>query len=204
MMIGDKTPLEYAAQLAIYAQPFFWMWLHGSRVRLIEGMKYLFYISGVACIVTVWVLGVEFGYYRTYLLMLYIGMTMAAVGVLNVRMSFKEALCLGFLLVFLNSYYWELPLHIVEAFVMFPVARMFVQGWHLVTVPFLLKKYALSRAQWWTLLDGLRFSVYIITLIWVLAYFSLLPLIYRRAGYIVVRVVCLFYLVKVFADAERK
>lgn len=202
MMIGDKTVLEYVAQVAIYAQPFLWMWLYGSRIRLIEHLKYLFYVAGVTCIVVVWVKGVEFGFYRTYLLMLYMAMTMAAVGVLNVRMCFKDSLCLGFLLVYLNSYYWELPLHIVEAAVMFPLVRMFVQGWHLVPVPFLLRNYVISRAHWWTLLDGLRFSAYGITLIWILTYFSLLPTGFKVAGYIVVRVVCLFHLVKVFAEAQ--
>jgi len=193
---------DYLFQVAIFTQPFLWMWLLRSRIGLNDRLRYIFYLAGVAFIMAVWVTGFEVGYYNSHLLIQYAANTMLAVYLLNQRKCFKESLCLAFLLVYINSYYWELPLHIVEAAILFPVVRIAVQATHLVAVPFLLGRYELTAAHRDTVWNGFRFSAYSIAAIWFSRVCLGTPVLWKILGYVFVRTVCLLFLVKVYAEAE--
>jgi hypothetical protein len=122
---------------------------------------------------------------------------MLAVYLYNRRYSFKEALCLGFLTVFLNSYYWELPLHMAEVLSGTLHVGMLVQLWRLVPVPFFLGHYRFTDRRLVSL--GLGFSFVILCLKYAL---RILPV--RLMLYAVNRLVCLLILTKTIIEAEPK
>ena len=187
----------YVFQAMVVLQPLLWMWLHGSRVNLPENLKYVFYVAAVDAVFMVWVTGFNMGFYTTALIVQYCVFTLLTVYLLNVRYCFKEALCLGFLVVFLNSYYWELPMHFAAVLSGEPVVNIVFQLWRLAPLPFLLGRYRFVPGARYVVEAGVGVS----GVVMVARYFLhlrewwLLPLN---------RLVCLLLLVKVIAEAERK
>lgn len=157
-MIFQSSLSDYAVQSVILGQPLFWMWLHGNRWNFSEYFKYAFYLGTGAFILVIWVTGFQIGFYHTHLIIQYAMLTVIAVFLYNQRNSIKEAICLGFLTVFLNSYYWEIPLHLAEILSGQLHAGMLVQLWRLVPVPFLLSHYRFTIRSRLFLSLGLAFS----------------------------------------------
>lgn len=188
---------DFVFQALVLLQPLFWMWLHGSGVRLPEKLKYVFYLAAGWAALMVLATGFSVGFYTTSLIVQYIIFTVAAVAVLNSRYSFRDALCLGFLLVWLNSYYWEAPLHLAEVLSGGLHYGVVVQLWRLAPAPFLLSRYRFEERARAFLALGLSFSV---AVMW-LRYF-----LHFGGAWInpLNRAVCLALLVKVMAEAEVK
>jgi len=72
---------------------------------------------------------------------------MVATAVFNIKYRFKEAVSLGFLTVFLNSFYWELPLHLAELLSGPPHVGMLVQACRLIPLPWLLNHYEFDKKR---------------------------------------------------------
>ena len=189
---------DYVFQAGVLLQPLLWMWLHGSRLKFPESLKYGFYSAAMVAVFAVWVTGFSVGFYTTFLIIQYCVFTALAVYLLNTRYCFKEALCLGFLLVFLNSYYWELPLHIAAVLSGEPVVNVVFQLWRLAPLPFLLSRYSFAPKARYVVEAGIGVSGVIMLAWWFLHL--------RRIWWILPlnRVVCLLLLVKVVAEAEPK
>ena len=187
----------FAFQAGVMLQPLLWMWLHGSRLVIPDRLKYVFYLAAEAAVFAVWVMGFSMGFYTMSLIIQYIVYTLAAVYLLGTRYCFKEALCLGFLVVFLNSYYWELPLHLAEVLSGAPHLGMLVQLWRLAPLPFLLSRYRFSPKARYVVEAGIGVSGAIM-MARVFLHFRpwwLLPFN---------RLICLALLVKVVAEAKRR
>jgi len=189
---------DYVFQAGVLLQPLLWMWLHGSRLQLPESLKYGFYVVAEVAVFAVWVTGFSVGYYTTFLIIQYCVFTALAVHLLNTRHCFKEALCLGFLLVFLNSYYWELPLHVAAVLSGEPVVNVVFQLWRLAPLPFLLRHYRFAPRARIVVEAGVGVSGVVMLARWFLRL--------RRVWWILPlnRLVCLLLLVKVVAEAEIK
>ena len=197
MIIGQQTVTGYFTQVAILGQPLVWMWLYDSQIRCPDVLKYYFYLIGFAFIMFVANAGVEIGFYTTNLLMQYALLTMVATFLYNQREPIKEAVSLAFLTVFLNSFYWELPLHIAEVFSGGLHIGMLVQLWRLFPAVWFLKNYTFNDRSKKTLATGLLFSL----LLSGAAYLNITPNI---VTYSFVRIVCLLYLVQTIVEAESK
>lgn len=157
-MIWQQTPLGYLAQVLILGQPLIWMRLYDADIHVSEGFKSLFYICGVASLGVVGVVKASIGFYATTLVMQYIALTMLATYLYSQRYEVKQAVCLAFLTVFLNSYYWELPLHLTEYFMgSFYVAQL-VQLWRLTPLLFFIPRGMIARDSLKPLLAGAVFS----------------------------------------------
>jgi len=131
----------FAFQAGVLLQPFAWMWLHGSSLQAPKYYRYYFYLAAASAILLLGATGFSVGYYRTHILVQYVLLTAASVCLYSQRFSFKDALCLGFLTVYMNSYYWELPLHIAEYLTLKFHAGMLVQLARLIPLPYLLSRY---------------------------------------------------------------
>ena len=190
----------YLVQAAILVQPLFWMWLYGSRFNFPEDYKSYFYLGASGFLMLVGVTGYEVGYYRTNLIVQYTVYTVVAVYLYNQRNSLKEAICLGFLTVYLNSYYWEAPLHLAALLSGEPLSNVVFQLWRLIPVPFLLRHYQLKEPAPAYLAIGLSFSVAVMFLNWFVFHTSFI----RWVLFVFNRVVCLGLLVKVIIEAEVK
>lgn len=121
-------------------QPFIWMKLYSYDLRL-EWLRPVFYLSGLAAITAVKATGFSVGFYRNALIIAYILLTMAAVTLYGTRYTFSKAVCLGFLTVFLNSYYWELVLHLGEYLTVGFYVEQLAQLWRLTPLAFFLRRY---------------------------------------------------------------
>lgn len=188
---------DYVFQAGVLLQPLLWMWLHGSPLSFPEELKYVFYVMAEVAVFVVWFMGFSVGYYTTALIIQYCIFTALAVYLLNTRYCFKEALCLGFLLVFLNSYYWEFPLHVAEFLSGHPHLGMLVQLWRLAPLPFLLSRYSFAPGARYVVEAGIGVSGAVMMVRYFLHWepWWFLPLN---------RVICLALLVKVVAEAEPK
>ena len=187
----------FVFQAGVMLQPLLWMWLHGSRVNLPESLKYVFYVAAEFAVFMVWVTGFNMGFYTTTLIIQYCVFTLLTVYLLNVRYCFKEALCLGFLVVFLNSYYWEFPMHFAAVLSGEPVVNIVFQLWRLAPLPFLLSRYRFAPGARYVVEAGVGVS----GVVMVARYFL------RLGGWWLLplnRLVCLLLLVKVIAEAEPK
>ena len=158
-MIGQQTPVGYAVQALILGQPFLWMRLYDTDLHVPEWFKHLFYIGGAVALEAVWVFKASIGFYTTHLIMQYIALTMIATYLYNQRYTIKQAVCLGFLTVFLNSFYWELPLHIVEFVLIGFYPAQLVQLWRLTPLIWFYKRDMLTMKNGKTLVYGFLFSL---------------------------------------------
>jgi len=197
MMIGEQTVTGYFTQLMILGQPLAWMWMHDNKIRVPDEIKYYFYLSGFWFILLVATTGVEIGFYTTSLLIQYALLTMGATFLYNQRNPIKEAVSLAFLTVFLNSFYWELPLHLAEVFSGGLHVGMLVQLWRLVPAVWFLKNYTFDNRSKKTLAKGLLFSL----ILNVVAYLHLTPSLLTHA---IIRWGCLLFLVKTIVEAKPK
>ena len=197
-MILQESVKDFVFQALVLGQPLFWMWLYDTKlVQIRETFRWSFYVLSITAWMLVYQSGFSVGFYTNSLLLQYISMTMLAVQIFNTRYDIKKALALGFLSVFLNSYYWELPLHLAEVMSGNLHVGMIVQMWRLIPVPFLLHRYDFTGYDRAVLTVGLGFS----TIVMVLRVF------YGISGFVLYpinRFVCLCLLIKVLIEAQRK
>ena len=197
MMIGGQTVMGYITQVVVLGQPLVFMWLHESKIRVPDVVKYYFYLIGFQFILLIATTGFEIGFYTSSLLIQYAFLTMGATVFYNQRNPIKEAVCLGFLTVFLTSFYWEIPLHLAEIFSGAPHIGMLVQLWRLLPAVWFLKNYTFDNRSKKTLAKGLLFSL----VLNVVAYLYLTPKLLTHA---IIRWGCLLFLVKTIVEAKPK
>ncbi len=109
--------LETLFRAFLILQPFLWIWiLEDDRFEFLnhERVKDLFTYASLFVIVGVWIGNISIGFYSRDLLLLYSCLVWWGILVLmkNFNWHFREALATSFLLVYLNSWYWESFLHI--------------------------------------------------------------------------------------------
>ena len=197
MMIGGQTVMGYITQVVVLGQPLVFMWLHESKIRVPDVVKYYFYLIGFQFILLIATTGFEIGFYTSSLLIQYAFLTMGATVFYNQRNPIKEAVCLGFLTVFLNSFYWEIPLHLAEIFSGAPHIGMLVQLWRLLPAVWFLKNYTFDNRSKKTLAKGLLFSLALN----VVVYLNMTPKLLTHA---IIRWGCLLFLVKTIVEAKPK
>jgi len=195
-MIWQQSLSDYTIQALILGQPLFWMFLYESNFQFPHRLINIFYLGSTIFAWIILIKEISIGYYTTFLIIQYIAFTILAISIFNIRYNFKEAVCLGFLVVFLNSFYWELPLHLAEILSGPPHVGMLVQLWRLIPVPFLLSKYRFKQNAKPILELGLGFSGIIMISKFLLK--LSLPWIYV---YVLNRLVCLLLLIKVIMEA---
>ena len=109
--------LETLFRAFVILQPFLWIWiLEDDRFEFLNHarVKELFTYGVLFWMAAVWIGAFSIGFYSNELLILYSGLVWWGILVLkkNFNWHFREALATSFLLVYLNSWYWESFLHI--------------------------------------------------------------------------------------------
>jgi len=196
-MIGGQTVSGFFTQVVILGQPLFWMHLYDSDFKIPSVSKFVFYFTGFAFLSLIFITQFSIGFYTSMLFIQYAVMTMMATTVFNIKYRFKEAVSLAFLVTFMNSFYWEIPLHLAEFLSGAPHVGMLVQLWRLVPVVWLLEHYEFNDASKRTLAKGLLFSL----ILNVIAYLQLGPKLVIHA---VIRFGCLYFLMKTIIEAKHK
>ena len=137
---------SYFIRVLIFGQPLFWMWLYDRDVDLSAYRDSFYVFSCAFCVVTL-IRSVfdnhVFQFYTAWLLFLYGFMVIFVTWALEEKFCFRQSLCLGFLLVYFNSYVWEFVLHFASYRVYGITSNDILQMQHLIVLPWLLKKYKL-------------------------------------------------------------
>lgn len=150
-------------QIALWFQLFIWFNLFHSKIKLSRIVETGFYLAGFMAMLLVKLYGIQVGFFTTFILIQYIGYVMGATAIFRGRFSFTKAVSLGFLIVFFNSFYWEVFYHIYEIQVGYPVSLTF--NWWYVRLPqwirilpafFLAKNFDIKTR--WPLMVGLVFT----------------------------------------------
>jgi len=142
-------------QAVLWLQMFLWAWLYHRELSLDGWPQIIFYIAYGAAIFYIITYQPFTGYFTPWLFFQYTIYVMMAVTLLTERFGFRRALSLGFLLVFLNSFYWEVWYHLYEVYLLLP-ASLSPGYWYLRIPQYmrLVPAYWLGR---WFELKGSRF-----------------------------------------------
>lgn len=121
-------------QLALWGQLFLWFNLYHAKIRL-EAWWYeaVYFVGLVLAFYVVQWFQPTIGYFTPLVLSQYIFFLWFTVIVYRWRFGFRQALCLSFLTVFLNSFYWELFYHVHEFQIWLPISLGF--EWWYVRLP---------------------------------------------------------------------
>ena len=101
-------------QVFLFLQVLLWVNIYHSRFNVPDTLTPIFYIYGFVFLCLEYLTRFTIGFFTPWILTQYIVMTMFSVTVYKQRFNFKHALCLGFMTVYLNSFYWELFYHVYE------------------------------------------------------------------------------------------
>jgi hypothetical protein len=132
-------------QLGVYAQPLVWILLFDKKLRF---PIWLFDVMGVIVAAGVYLSGLNYGFYTNTLLIFYILSVTAVAHHYRDRPNL-ESVCLGFLIVFVNSFFWEFPIHVADFLEFDSFGVVAVQALHLWPLPFLLKLGFSVPKRWW-------------------------------------------------------
>lgn len=113
---------------------------HPLRRDANKMIEYLFCFISFGAMVVIIALGISFEYYKTHLLVQYVFLVWFAYNFIKDDNIIKS-ISLSFLLVFLNSYFWEMMLHFIEYTVNIMKIFNFRETAHLIVVPFLVNHY---------------------------------------------------------------
>jgi hypothetical protein len=142
--------IAFLLRSLVYVQSFIWLIILFSDI-VIENEKddksIAFIIYSLMVYVFVLQYQLSFSQYPTRILQLYILMVIVTFGLLSSEYRFKEALCLSFLIVFINSYYWEMMLHINAIIFNGLNFNQIVQAFHLIPAYFLYKRITFKHPK---------------------------------------------------------
>ena len=189
-------------QVALLLQMVFWMYLYKWDVKLHGVFQVLFYAAYAVAAGYIILAQPVVGHFTPWLLLQYSVYIMLSVTLLTPRYGFKDALCLGFLVVYLNSFYWELFYHVHEFQIWLP-ASLWPHWWYL-RIPQWLR----AVPAWWLGRNFVFRDLRLVSAGLVVSYF----LTWLRLGLVwpgtylhpLHRVICLGVLLKVVAEAEVK
>lgn len=144
--------LEQVFILLVYTQWLVWIFFYhanGQWTYYLDRLEPLFIPVSFSVGMILAYLGTGYAAYKNYHFLIYIGLVLFAVQYLRVtkKYRFKDSLALGFLLVFLNSFVWEFPIHFAE-WVSLAWTRERMARWCLQLVHLLPGLWLWARWEW--------------------------------------------------------
>ena len=133
--------INYILRTLVYLQSFLWLFILFSDLDLESVIiDWLFVWLGFFSYFVVLYYGISFSQYTPELLSFYILSVVICYGLFNIKYSHKDSISLAFLIVFINSYYWEI-MHHFNAIVLYGLNfNQIVQMFHLIPAYFLAKR----------------------------------------------------------------
>jgi hypothetical protein len=209
--------LDYIIHVAIFSQPFIWWFVYNKNFRIpyiLEELINIFFLWSIAMVV---ILGIRYEFYSTVLIIQYILMVIFCYNVFKRRFDITQAIALSFLVVYMNSYYWESVIHFSEYTQNILNNTLFLNPreiWRLIPCIFFLKKFNYIKDYSVKMLTrGIIISFIISYINFGLFRYSVLinyPNIMeihafiREILFMVNRFISLFYLMKVVYHGEKK
>lgn len=131
------------AVACVYLQPLFFIWTFNKSMPISPGTVKLL---GLAVAGALAVTGFKYGFYTNEILIFYALTTVFVIHHYRDRPGF-QSVSLGFLVIFLNSFYWEIPIHLSN--ILIAPGLVIFQSTHLYVVPFLLGVGFVFPKRWW-------------------------------------------------------
>jgi len=148
--------LYFILRVLVYAQSLIWIYLLDKNIRINSIFIKSLFIPLLA--ITYGLIDMtqfSFNQYPYYLLRYYIGLILYSYVVLRFKYNFYDTVCLSFLLVFINSYYWEFISHF-NAIIFYGLSfNQFIQAFHLIPAYLLYKKIWIENRKGFFKLIGL-------------------------------------------------
>lgn len=194
----------YLLRSIVYAQPFIWLYFLDKDIDIKNCYIRLLYPIALGSLYLILrITGFEFSQYNNMLLRFYVLLVICSHYVLRFNYNYKDSVCLSFLLVFINSYYWEFMLHL-NAIMFYGLSfNQLIQGFHLIPVYFLYRMIEIkdTRRVKKLILYGLIVSTLNLLSIQVLPLrvFNLIIYIERNLINDITRVSCLTILLIIFS-----
>lgn len=131
----------YILRGLVYAQSLIWIYLLDKNIRINSIFIESLFVPSLAityCLIDM--TQFSFNQYPYYLLCFYIVLMFYSYVVLRFKYGFYDTVCLVFLIVFINSYYWEFISHF-NAIIFYGLSfNQFIQAFHLIPAYLLYKK----------------------------------------------------------------
>lgn len=130
----------YLLRGIVYAQSFIWLYLLDKKIEINNRyIRLSFPISLGLFYLILDITGFEFSQYTNELLKVYTILMLYSYFILRNKYGFKNTVSLNFLVVFINSYYWEFMLHLNVIMFYGLSFNQFIQALHLIPVFFLYR-----------------------------------------------------------------
>ena len=148
----------------LFVQPLFWMILfkinYENLDKIFHKLEMPFYIIGIGFNMVVATFSIDFEFYTPELIITYSIFAMIATLSFSYFLNFRQALCMGFLIAYLNSFYWEFMIHIVAFISIGFNQNTIIQGWRLISLPFIFTTWEFNdkRKAFKLLLKGFLIS----------------------------------------------
>lgn len=127
----------------VYLQPIFFMWAYNKKMpispQVVQGL-------GLALAGALLWTGYGSGFYTNEILVFYALATVFVIHHYRDRPGF-QSVSLGVLVVWFNSYFWEVPIHLSN--ILIASGLVVFQSTHLYVVPFLLGVGFVFPRRWW-------------------------------------------------------
>lgn len=144
--------------LAVYVQWLGFIILYedqGYVSRFVDGLKKYFTAVSLLFVALLISRGYQIAIYKSHHFLTYIGLCLFAVNYFKEDLRFNEALSLGFILVFFNSFLWEFPIHMEEwvnkPWTLAKLQRMTLQLVHVLPGLWLFQTYTwIKPISWYT------------------------------------------------------
>ena len=137
--------IDYLLRGMVYAQCFIWILLLDVEIdwvdRFFEYIFPLFFLSGFIAMGYVHMNQISLDFYSTRLINTYVIFVLFTSFCMGLKYNKRVSICLGFLLVFVNSFFWEFMLHLNTFVFNLEIANVLVQSLHLIPVPFLMRSF---------------------------------------------------------------
>lgn len=201
-----NTGISYIVQALILGQPLFFVALYDwKQLKIPPWVEPYLYLAATCALLVVKLTHWEIMFYTNNLWVQYIIMVVTSYAIYRDKYPIKEAGCLAFLTVFLNSFYWETPLHLADFItgagnILGNLGVWIPQLWRLYPATFFLPRFNYKPTAKKKLLAGLVFSAAIMGLIFGLHIVGPMKQLY----YLVNRFVCMIILTQVTLEAEPK
>lgn len=128
----------------LYFQPFIWMFLFNVKNRFMNKWVFRFELMFMSTMLfSVFIIqnNVSFEAILTHHIVAYALFVFASFSILNNVYDTRIAICLSYLIVYANSYYWEFMKHMNSILVGGLDINFFIQMLRLYPIPFLLMKF---------------------------------------------------------------
>lgn len=142
--------------------------------------------------------GFEVSYYRNHILLGYVVLVVVSYIMYRRRFNVSRSLGLAFLTIYLNSFYWELPMHVADLFSHGVYPAMAHQLWRLSPYYIFYREFSIRSAKY------LQAGLVVSSLVFWYTFYLGAGHPYKMILFHINRLICAYLLTRTFVEANHK